>query len=194
MAARHRRQVSSIEASTEGGTAARPLQPRDQSTGLRARALGSDDEVLVSAGRRTTAPDLCIAAALARLDLRQELTQVIRYVASAQPCRKERPDEPAEPFQMPNRDNLDPASILSGCDMELPRTSRLEEVRVEHSPPQASRLRPVVAKPLPDKPRPPRVSLSHIGPRLAPWIVSCSVPARGGWLNSLVRRSGLSRC
>ena len=67
---------------------------------------------------------------------------------------------------MPNRNDLDLASIL-GCDMKLSRAPRLEDVRVDHNPPQASKLRPVVAKPLPHEPRPPRVSLSYIGPRLA---------------------------
>ena len=104
---------------------------------------------------------------LLRLDLREKLAQVVGNVVSRQSGWKERPNEPTEPPQAPKRDDLDLAPTVCRRGVELPCASRLEEVGGDHRPSQASRLRPVVAEPLPDQPRPPRIALGYVGPRLS---------------------------
>jgi hypothetical protein len=105
---------------------------------------------------------------LAVLDFGEELLEVSGDVTSRQAQREERPEEPAPSAQVAHGDDLNAASsICVRGGTNLPRAAGLEEVRLDNSPSDQVGLRPVVAKPLPNEPDWPGISLRHIRPCLA---------------------------
>jgi hypothetical protein len=105
---------------------------------------------------------------LTRLYLRQGPPEVIRDVAFRQAERKERPQEPAPPSQVPNSDDIDAASTLVGRRRaNLPCAAGSEDVGLDDGSFQHVRLRPIVAKPFPDESDWPSIALGHIRPGLA---------------------------